>query len=128
VVLIIDTNIAIELRDSNPDILEKIEHSEEPIIMSVVTRIELEGGFHGTRDTPGVRRSRLDTLYVSVPTIPLTEKSAETYRRIVEAAGYSRRKILDRMIAAQALEHGATLVTRNASDFADIPGLNLVVW
>lgn len=32
------------------------------------------------------------------------------------------------MIAAQALVHRATLVTMNASDFADIAGLSLLAW
>jgi tRNA(fMet)-specific endonuclease VapC len=32
------------------------------------------------------------------------------------------------MIAAQALVHRAALVTRNAVDFQDIPGLILVAW
>lgn len=50
------------------------------------------------------------------------------YRAIVEVAGSSRRKILDPMIAAQALVHRAALVTRNAADFQDIPGLVLVAW
>lgn len=54
--------------------------------------------------------------------------AADAYRAIVEAAGYSRRKILDRMIAAQALAPRAALVTRNAADFQDIPGLVLVAW
>jgi predicted nucleic acid-binding protein len=40
----------------------------------------------------------------------------------------SRRKLLDRMIAAQALVHRATLVTLNASDFRDVPGLELLSW
>jgi tRNA(fMet)-specific endonuclease VapC len=48
-------------------------------------------------------------------------------RQIVEAVGYSRRK-LDRMIAAQALVHRATLVTLNAGDFRDVPGLDLLPW
>ena len=33
----------------------------------------------------------------------------------------SRRKLLDRMIAAQALVHRATLVTFNPDDFSDVP-------
>ena len=43
-------------------------------------------------------------------------------------AGYSRRKVLDRMIAAQALVHRATLITRNPDDFRDVPGLELLAW
>lgn len=35
---------------------------------------------------------------------------------------------LDRMIAAQALIHRATLVTLNAGDFADVVGLQLIAW
>jgi predicted nucleic acid-binding protein len=46
----------------------------------------------------------------------------------VAAAGYSRRKLLDRMIAAQALVHRAELVTFNTGDFSDVPGLKLCVW
>ena len=48
--------------------------------------------------------------------------------KAVEGAGYSRRRILDRMIAAQALVHRATLVTTNAGDFRDVPGLELLEW
>jgi predicted nucleic acid-binding protein len=32
------------------------------------------------------------------------------------------------MIGAQAIVHDATLVTMNAADFADIPGLKLLAW
>ena len=42
--------------------------------------------------------------------------------------GYSRRKLPDRMIAAQAIVQRATLVTMNAGDFTDILGLNLLKW
>lgn len=35
---------------------------------------------------------------------------------------------LDRMIAAQAIVHGATLVNRNAGDCADAPGLKMLAW
>ena len=38
------------------------------------------------------------------------------YGTIVASAGYSWRKLLDRMIAAQALVHRATLVTFNPGD------------
>ena len=38
------------------------------------------------------------------------------------------RKLLDRMIAAQAQVHRATLVTFNPDDFSDVPGLSSLVW
>jgi predicted nucleic acid-binding protein len=60
--------------------------------------------------------------------VPFDEPAADAYRAIVEAAGYSRRKLLDRMIAATAIVHRAVLVTRNADDFQDIPGLRLEAW
>ena len=53
---------------------------------------------------------------------------AKTYGAIVARAGYSRRKLLDRMITAQALVHRATLVTLNPDDFSDVPGLSSLVW
>ena len=39
-----------------------------------------------------------------------------------------RRRILDRMIAAQALELGLTLIAANNDDFDDIPGLVWEKW
>jgi predicted nucleic acid-binding protein len=54
--------------------------------------------------------------------------AADAYGTIVAHAGYSRRKLLDRMIAAQALVHRATLVTMNPDDFADVAGLTVVAW
>ena len=47
---------------------------------------------------------------------------------MISICGFSRRKVLDRMIAAQAITYGATLVTRNGDDFRDILGLRLLEW
>jgi tRNA(fMet)-specific endonuclease VapC len=58
----------------------------------------------------------------------LDDAAADAYGSIVAHSGYSRPKLIDRMIAAQALVHRATLVTFNADDFRDIPGLQLESW
>jgi tRNA(fMet)-specific endonuclease VapC len=97
-------------------------------LLSVITRVGLEGGVYRDLAQAGIRRPRLDAMLVSLPVLAFDETAADAYRQIVEAVGYSRRKLLDRMIAAQALVHRATLVTLNAGDFRDVPGLDLLPW
>lgn len=125
---ILDTNIAIGLRDGDPTILTALARLEGALLLSIITRIELEGGVHRDAQDSGARRTRLDVILDTIPVLPFDEPAADAYRMIVERAGYSRRKLLDRMIAAQALVHRATLITRNADDFRDVPGLILEVW
>jgi predicted nucleic acid-binding protein len=75
-----------------------------------------------------MRRARLDAILAGIPAIAFDDAAAAAYGAIVAHAGYSRRKLVDRMIAAQAIVHRASLVTMNAEDYADIPGLSLVAW
>uniref|UniRef100_B0SXN6 Ribonuclease VapC n=1 Tax=Caulobacter sp. (strain K31) TaxID=366602 RepID=B0SXN6_CAUSK len=125
---VLDTNIAIHLRDGDPAVTAKVAALEGAVLLSIISRVELEGGVYREPAEAGVRRARLDVMLDALPVLDFDREAADAYRMIVEAAGYSRRKILDRMIAAQALVHRAALVTRNASDFQDIPGLSLVEW
>jgi predicted nucleic acid-binding protein len=64
----------------------------------------------------------------SLEILPFTDAAAVVYGQIVARAGYSRRKVIDRMIAAQALVSSATVVTTNPSDYRDAPGLKLIAW
>jgi tRNA(fMet)-specific endonuclease VapC len=125
---VLDTDVAIHLRDGDPEITKKVGALEGAVLISIITRVELEGGVYREPDHAQVRRARLDAILSAVPTIWFDDAAAEAYGAIVASAGYPRRKLLDRMIAAQALVHRASLVTMNADDFADIPGLSLVVW
>lgn len=96
------------------------------LLMSIVTRVELEGGAYRQPAYARIRRARLDAILASVPTIAFDAAAAAAYGALVASAGYSRRKLLDRMVAAQALVHRASLVTMNADDYRDIPNLALV--
>ena len=125
---LIDTNIAIQLRDGDPTIASRIAALDDAIVMSIVTRVELEGGVYRHPVDAPVRRARLDAILSAIPVLAFDDSAAAAYGAIVAQAGYSRRKLLDRMIAAQAIVHRARLVTMNASDFSDIIGLELESW
>lgn len=123
---LLDTDVAIHLRDGDRAVTEKIAALDDAVLMSIVTRVELEGGVYREPAYAPLRRARLDAILAAVPTVAFDDEAAEAYGAIVAHAGYSRRKLLDRMIAAQAVVHRATLVTLNAADFSGIPGLALL--
>ena len=125
---LLDTNVAIHLRDGNADIIAKVVALQGAVQLSIISRVELEGGVYRDPDQAHLRRPRLDAILDILPILAFDDAAADAYRIIVEAAGYSRRKLLDRMIAAQALVHRATLVTMNGADFHDVPGLSLLEW
>ena len=125
---LLDTSIAIGLRDDDPAIVARARALGPGLVLSIVTRVELEGGVYRDPLTADIRRRRLDILLAALPVLPFDADAAEAYGAIVREAGYSRRKLLDRMIAAQAIVNDATLVTLNPVDFADIPGLKLLAW
>ena len=125
---LLDTNVAIHLRDGEPTTTQKVAALQSAVLMSIVTRVELEGGVYRDPAHASVRRARLDAMLSAIPALAFDDLAAETYATIVASAGYSRRKLLDRMIAAQALVHRATLITFNPDDFSDLPGLSLLVW
>ncbi|MDZ7630298.1 MAG: PIN domain-containing protein [Gemmatimonadaceae bacterium] len=99
------------------------------MLLSIITRVELEGGVHRDLADAPARRARLETLLSAIPVLAFDDAAADAYAAIVASAGYSRRKLLDRMIAGKLRPcHRATLVTMNADDFRDIAGLELLPW
>lgn len=97
-------------------------------MLSVVTRVELEGGVYKDMRQAGLRRARTDRILAAFQELPFGAKEATAYAAIVETCGFSRTRILDRMIAATAIVSGATLITMNPRDFAEVPGLALEDW
>ena len=123
---LLDTDVAIHLRDGNSEIIAKVMALQGAVLLSIISRVELEGGVYRDPAQAHLRRPRLDAILNILPVLAFDDTAGDAYRAIVEVAGYSRRKLLDRMIAAQALVHRATLVTMNGADFQDVPGLSLL--
>lgn len=98
------------------------------LALSVVTVGEIEKGIQirRRRDAGAAQRLQgwLDELRTDFADriLPVDERVAIAWGRI--AAGRSR-SVTDGVIAATALVHGLTLVTRNVRDFADL-GVPLV--
>jgi tRNA(fMet)-specific endonuclease VapC len=124
-VLLLDTSVLIPLRDRDDKIIAKLALLNGPILVSIISVVELEGGVERDRVMAIPRRLSLENLLTGVQVLNYEMAEARAYGEIVAAAGYSRRKILDRMIAAQALVADATLVTLNHDDFTDIPNLKV---
>jgi tRNA(fMet)-specific endonuclease VapC len=60
--------------------------------------------------------------------LPFDAVAAEAYGLIIAQCGWVRRRDFDRMVAAHAISTHSTLVTNNAADFRDIPGLQVENW
>lgn len=125
---IIDTDVAILLRDGNEAIERQIGELALHPMISVLSRIELEAGVYRDAQAASTSRVRLDLILSQFEVLPLTPVEAAIYGRIVERCGYSRRRIIDRLIAATAIAIDATLITINGADFRNIPDLKLQVW
>jgi len=65
----------------------------------------------------------LRAFIAAIPIIPYDETAAREYAKLP-----LKRARFDRLLAAHALSIGATVITNNLSDFADVPGLSVENW
>lgn len=129
---LIDTNVLSELRRKEPDPQVVKWMSQRPattLHLSVLTLGELRKGIGALPD--GDRKSRLlDWLEVELAAffggrlLPIDAATADQWGRLMAHAGRPLPAI-DSLLAATALTHGLTLVTRNVKDFQH-PALTLV--
>lgn len=125
---LLDTSAAILLRDDDPAAKAALANLDAIPALSAVTKVELEGGVYVRPEMMAQRRLRLDALLEVFEVIDFSSQMASIYAQIVSHSGYSRRMIIDRMIAATALHLDLTLITTNGKDFVNIDGLKLKVW
>ena len=125
---LLDTNVVSEMVKPRPSpaVLEWLNATEESLLhLSVLTVGELRKGI--TRLRPGRRRISLESwldydlpLRFSERVLPIDLAIADRWGRIVgsDAARRSPLPLIDSMLAATALHHGLTLVTRDTAHSA----------
>jgi tRNA(fMet)-specific endonuclease VapC len=126
--LLLDTSVAIALRDLDPEISGRIEGLDTDPLLSIISVVELEGGVARAMQGRAHRRRLLDEMLDALEILPFGLREAEIYGAIVASLGFARSKVIDRMIAAQAIAVGATLATLNPKDFGAIPRLMFEDW
>lgn len=126
--VLLDTSVAIGLRDLEPGISHRVSGLAPPPLLSVISVVELEGGVVNARQGRAHRRRLLDAMLEELQVVPFGAREAEIYGSIVAQLGFARTTVIDRMIAAQAIALGATLATLNPRDFRPIEGLAVEDW
>ena len=101
---------------------------DEPMLSSVVRAELLFGARHSRRVAANLQL--LEVLFSAMRSVPFDDAAAGHYGLLRAQLTATGRPIgpNDLMIAATALAHDATLVTRNEAEFSRVVGLRVVAW
>lgn len=132
--LLLDTNVVSEAVRPRPEpaVLDRLAAADGEAAIAAVTWHELRYGVE--RLPAGRRRAALDEFVRGIvgryPVLAYDERAARWHaveRARLERGGESR-SFVDGQIAATAVTHGLTLVTRNLPDFHGYEGLRVQSW
>jgi len=126
----LDTNICIHLiQRQPPEVMARFgKLMRGDVVMSVVTLAELRHGVERNPELKAVADAALGHLLTLIPAISFDTDAAISYGILAAAIHDRKRDALDRLIAAQAISLGITLVTNNEADFKDYSGLIVENW
>jgi len=130
---LLDTNVLSQMMRSKPDpgvIAGLRQCRADTAFASAVTRYELRYGA-GLRDDAQRFWARLEAGILSIVTwLPVSQAIAERGGAVAADLRRQGRPCgdLDPLLAATALEHHLTLVTRNTRHFEAVPGIALENW
>ncbi|MEO5706625.1 MAG: type II toxin-antitoxin system VapC family toxin [Alteraurantiacibacter sp.] len=119
---LLDANMAIyAMIDANGPVARRIaDCAPGTLFVSAISFAEIALGTQAQRPPPP---SVLDAFVDAIPIVPFDEAAAREYARLP-----FKRARFDRLLAAHALSIGATVVTNNEVNFADVPGLKVENW
>lgn len=119
---LLDSNVIIYLINGtlNPKNSQVIlEAAKQPAYVSVISKIEILGWNPPAQEEAGEYQGFMDDAVVLELSNAIVEKTIEIRKSV-------RIKLPDAIIAATALVHGYTLLTRNVPDFSNVPELTVV--
>ena len=127
--ILIDTCIWIDVEQGalSPADIVAVTGSE-PVFLSPVTIVELKFGAECAA-TPAIRQQRLAALarIRTKPILRIDETTGEIFgslsAQLKMSGKTTRHRLQDIWLASQAIQQGFSLLTRNLSNFEDIPGL-----
>lgn len=132
---LIDTNVLSELRRKQPDrqVVAWLQaRPPQSMFLSVLTLGEIRKGIEKVADL-GRQQALLDWLEVELPNyflgrlLNIDAHTADRWGRLMASAGRPLPAV-DGLLAATALQHDLTLVTRNIKDFAGLQVKLISPW
>jgi toxin FitB len=126
---LLDTNVISELRKQRPHggVLAWIQSvPDAQLFISAVTVGEIQAGIEITREQDAPKAEAIENwLQLIAKSYQVLPADAQVFRRWAQLLHRkSNHHLEDALIAATAMEHGLTVVTRNTKDFKQF-GLNL---
>ena len=131
---LLDTNVVSEAirPQPNPAVMGSLKRYQGEMTIAAPVWHELRFGW--LRLPEGQRRDAIGRFVQDVagqlPVLPYDASAARIYAELRSQRALIGQTLpfVDGQIAAIAIAHGATLVTRNTKDFAGLQGLRLVDW
>ena len=123
--MLIDTDVLIWMTRGHAGAASRLQ-ALTPWRISAVTYMELA---QGCRDKQELARVKKGLAVSQTEILPINTSITERAMQLVDAYALSHgMQLADALIAATALEHGATILTSNAKHFSAVDGLSVEVF
>jgi tRNA(fMet)-specific endonuclease VapC len=134
---VIDTDTMTHLQHGHGRVVERVRDAGSEVLTTLISRIEiLRGRFASVLKAEDGEQLLLacqrladsEAVLSCVPILPVNATVAAELDRLRQQKKLKKIGRADLLIAAIALAHRATLVTRNVKDFRQVPGLQVENW